>query len=374
MWLALIYSLSGERSAATTQRVQWFLDSLAVLLVVGIGVTAYNWSIGLAAGFLAALSPLLALAGATPTADAPTSWIVLAGVWMLLLAFKRNSFKWALCAGLTVGASCWLRANGMLLVVFWAVAFLFLLRVDWRRRLLLSGAIVLGTVVLMTPLLIRNAIAFRAFVPTGLGAGTNLWEGIGETDRAEEFGAVYGDRNLMERERIEMGVAADAHFSLYHPDGVRRDRERARKALSVISRHPVWYAGVMLRRAVHMFKYAGKPAPYVGSAGINVTSAKTLPAERQNGPLAVIVNALGMVQSVMRWILLPLILFGLFLAIRRDRVITILLMTTVLYYLLTLSFMHSELRYGLPMHALLLVWAGMTVASLSSLFKERVAS
>ncbi len=366
LWLALVYKITGERSAAATQKVQWILDSFSVLLIVAIGVTAYSWPVGITAGFLGALSPLLALSGATPLADAPTSWIVLIGVWMLLVAFKRQRISWAIGAGLAAGASCWLRPNGLLLVVFWVTALLLVFKVDWRRKLLFSGAVVLGVIVLVAPLLIRNAIAFRAFVPTGLGTGANLWEGIGETERAAEFGAVFGDTNLMEQERREMGVPADAPFGLYYPDGVRRDRERTRKALAVISRHPVWYAGVMARRMGGMLKYAGDPPPYMGSAGINVTSKKTLPAHMWSGPFALAVNVLGMVQSVLRWILLPLIVAGLFLAFRRDWAITGLLLATVLYYLVVSSFLHAELRYGLPMHALLNIWAAVTVVSLAS--------
>lgn len=364
LWLSLVYRLTGERSAAATQKVQWILDSLSVLLIVAIGVTAYSWPVGLTAGFLGALSPLLALSGATPLADAPTSWIVLIGVWMLLVAFKRQRIGWAIGAGLAVGASCWLRPNGLLLVVFWVAALLLVFKVDWRRRLLFSGAAVLGVLLLVAPLLIRNAIAFRAFVPTGLGTGANLWEGIGETERAAEFGAVFGDTNLMEQERREMGVPAAAPFGLYYPNGVRRDRERTRKALAVITRHPVWYAGVMGRRIVGMLKYAGEPPPYMGSAGINVTSKKTLPAHMGGGPLAFAVNVLGMIQSVLRWMLLPLILAGLFLAFRRDATITGLLLATVLYYLVVSSFLHAELRYVLPMHALLNIWAAVTLVSL----------
>ncbi|MGB7924848.1 MAG: hypothetical protein WCF57_16515, partial [Pyrinomonadaceae bacterium] len=106
LWLAFIYGVSGVRSVYMTQSAQWVLDALSVLLVVGIGVTAYGWRVGLMAGWLAALSPLLALYGATPLADAPTSWVVLGGVWMLLVAAKRQSWPWALGAGLMVGASC----------------------------------------------------------------------------------------------------------------------------------------------------------------------------------------------------------------------------------------------------------------------------
>ncbi|HEV2883791.1 MAG TPA: glycosyltransferase family 39 protein [Pyrinomonadaceae bacterium] len=372
MWLAFVYYLSGERSAHSVQRVQWLLDAFSVLLIVGIGVTAYNWRVGLAAGFLAALSPLLALSGATPSADAPTSWIVLAGVWMLLLAYRREKLGWALCAGIAVGASCWLRANGLLLVAFWALALFVLFKFDWRRRLAFSAVVILGAVILVAPLLVRNAIAFRAFVPTGLGMGTNLWEGIGETDRAAEFGAVFGDQALIEQERKALGLPPEAPFTLYFPDGVRRDRERARKAMSVIARNPIWYAGVMGRRAIGMFKYAGKPVPGMGSAGINVTKQKTLGAE-SNSAIGLVVNVLGMVQSVARWIVLPLAVVGLLIAFRRYQKITVLLLATLLYYLLSLSFMHSELRYGLPMHAILLTWSALALVTIAPMVYSAAA-
>jgi hypothetical protein len=38
---------------------------------------------------------------------------------------------------------------------------------------------------------------------------------------------------------------------------------------------------------------------------------------------------------------------------------------TVIYYLFTLSIGHSELRYGLPMQAILLVFAGFGVTRIS---------
>ncbi len=369
MWLAVVYSLTGERSPAATQRVQWILDSFSVLLILGIGVTAFNWTTGAVASIFAALAPLLALAGATPTADAPTNWLVLAGVWMLLLAFKQRRLSWAIGAGVAVGASCWFRANGLLLVVFWAVGVWLVLNIDWRRRLMFAFAPILGAILLVAPLLVRNAIAFHAFVPTGLGAGTNLWEGIGETDRAAEFGAVYGDQALIEQERAQRGLPPDARFTLYYPNGVERDRERARKAVAIIARHPVWYAGVMLGRMASMLKYAGEPPPRMGSSGINITSRKTLPESSQRSVIAAVVNLVGMIQSVFRWILLPLALVGLGVGFRGDKRITGLLLSTVLYYLLSLSFMHSELRYGLPMHSVLLVFAGLALVSLVRLVR-----
>jgi hypothetical protein len=359
LWLALIYTVSGERSVYVVQNTQWVLDALAVLLVVGIGATAYAWRAGLVAGGLAALSPLLALYGATPMADAPTSWIVLGGVWMFILAVQRRSWRWSLGAGLMIGVSCWLRANALLLAVGWALALIVLLRGAWRERLRLAGAVLAGSLLMVAPIMVRNAVAFHAFLPTGLGVGTNLWEGIGETERAQEFGAVYGDANVIEQERAALGLAPDAPLSLYWPDGVGRDRARARRAFSVISSHPVWYAGVMMRRIWGSLNYTGEPSPFYGYAGINVTSQKCLPPEWQGGGLALFVNLLGMAQSVWQHIALLLISGGVWLALRRDWRASLLILTTAFYYLVVGSFMHMEIRYGLPMQAILIIFAAV---------------
>ena len=369
LWLALIYWVRGVRSAATIQTVQWILDAFSVLLIVGIGVAAYNWRVGICAGLLAALSPLLALGGAIPLADAPTSWLVLGGTLMLVFAAKKRSWSWAVGAGAMVGASCWMRANAMLLFVWWALALLIWVRAGWRECARLSACVAIGVAILLTPIVLRNILAFRAFVPTGMGVGTNLWEGIGETDRAAEFGAVYGDDVLAEKERRELGLSPDARFNLYYPDGVARDRARVRKAFAVITAHPVWYAGVMIRRMAGVLNYAGEPSPIYGSAGFNVTSRKCLPPRFQGGAVAIFVNVLGMIQSVLRFIALPLMLLGLYLALRRDARITSLILATVLYYLVVGSFMHSEIRYGLPMQAILIIFEGFAACRLVEIVK-----
>lgn len=361
-WLALVYGVTGARSVYVVQNVQWVLDALSVLLVLGIGATAFGWRVGLIAGALAALSPLLALYGATPMADAPTSWVVLGGVWMFLLAAERRSWKWALGAGAMVGASCWLRANALLLVFGWAVCLAVLVRGAWALRLRLAAAVLGAAVLVVTPVIVRNAVAFHAFLPTGMGVGTNLWEGIGETERAAEFGAVYGDANLIEQERAQMGLGADAPLGLYWPDGVRRDRERARKALNVIFSHPLWYARVMARRMWGVLNYAGEPSTFYGYAGLNVTGAKTLAPGWRGGVLAFFVNLLGALQSVWRHAALPLMAVGVVLAWRKCWRTAALLLATVLYYLVVGSFMHNEIRYGLPMQALLLVFAAVAAA------------
>ena len=365
LWMAGIYAATGNRSPVAVQCVQLFLDSLAVLLLVGIGATAFRWSVGVAAGVLGALFPLLALVGATPNADAPAGWIVLGAVWLFLLAAKRQTIKHAIAAGALLGLACWLRVNPLFMFVAWTVALLLFVKASWRRKFGLSAALALATLVVIAPVVVRNLTVFYPEIaPTGLGIGWNLWAGIGETDRGAEFGAPCCDEQVIEQDRRALGLTAEAPIGLFWPDGIRRDRERGQKALAVIKAHPVWYAGTMARRLWGHLKFAGAPVPRVGSPGFNVTSRKCLPLAHQGGVLGLSVNVLGMTQSVLRYLALPLMLIGIVLAWRTDWRVTGLILATVLYYLLTLAVGHSEIRYGMPMQALLLIFAGVAVSGL----------
>ena len=357
VWIGAVYEITGERSAASVQRVQWVLDAFAVLLIVAIGVTAYGWTIGAVAGALAALSPLLALYSATPGADVPSSWFILAAVWLSLLAFKRKSVVCALGAGALLGLSCWVRVNPLLLFLPWGIALYFLVTTGRKRRALLAASVSASALLVLAPLVARNLIVFYPEVaPTGLNVGWNLLAGIGETDRGAEFGAPCCDDQILQEDRRKMGLPRDAPLGLVYPDGIRRDRERGQRALAIIKAHPVWYAGVMVKRTLGHLKLAGKPAPSVGSAGVNVTSTKCLPANLQFIPLSTAVNSLGMIQSVLRYTALLFMLWGVWVGLRSDFRITLLILSTVIYFLVTLAVGHSEIRYGLPMQGLLIVF------------------
>jgi len=72
--VALIYKITGDRSAYPVQIVIWFLDLvLSLLLIGGIAFTAFGPRAAIASGFLTGLSALFALYAAYPSADAPTT-------------------------------------------------------------------------------------------------------------------------------------------------------------------------------------------------------------------------------------------------------------------------------------------------------------
>jgi hypothetical protein len=210
-------------------------------------------------------------------------------------------------------------------------------------------------------------LTFPDFTPTGGTIGTNLWEGLGETSLGRSAGFMLGDQKMLELERVRMGLPENVVITPQWPHGIRRDRQRTREALAFIKQHPVWYAGVMLQRMWGMLKVAGEPSPLYGSSGINVTSQKCLPPGWQGGLLAFFVNMVGMIQSVVRYLLIPLVVVGLYVALRKDVMVNGLLLITVFYYLVPGTAAHTEIRYVLPMHALLLVFGGVGLQGLLQL-------
>ena len=360
--VALIYKVGADHSAYAVQNVQWIADLvITFVLVVGIAIAAFGWPAGIAASFVFAFSPVFAMYGAYPSADAPSTWFVLAGCLLLVMAARRASVWFALGAGVLLGIACWFRVNPLYLCVGWAFVLFVCTEAFWRRRVAMAAAALLGTALVISPIVVRNYLVFPDFTPTGGTIGTNLWEGLGETELGRRHGFLFGDDKMIEHERVKLGFPADFPIEAQWPDGIRRDRERTRESLAFIRQHPVWYAGVMFGRMWGMLKVAGDPVPYTGTAGINVTSQKCLPPERQGGALALAVNALGSIQSVARYLFLPLVVLGLGVAFRMDWRMSCVLAVTILYYIVAGTSGHTEVRYVVPMHGVLAVFAGAVV-------------
>jgi 4-amino-4-deoxy-L-arabinose transferase-like glycosyltransferase len=363
--VALIYKVTGDHSAYSVQLVLWFADLvLSLLLIAGIALSVFGSRAAIASGFLVALSPLFAMYAAYPSSDVPTTWFVLGGNALLLLAAQRKSVRLAFAAGVALGIACWLRVNPLYLCLGWAIALLLFVRGAPSLRLKMGAAALAGTVILIAPIVIRNYIVFPDFTPTGGTIGVNLWEGLGETQLGQQHGFVLGDDKMLERERQRMGWPASMQIDIQWPDGIRRDRERTRESLAFIRQHPIWYLGVMLGRMWGMLKVAGDPVPYTGISGINVTSRKCLPEHWHGGLVAFAVNVLGMIQSVVRYLFLPLAAFGIYAGIRQDWRMSCLMLVTVLYYLVPGTAAHTEIRYVLPMHGLLIVFASVGIVQL----------
>ncbi|MGZ5435211.1 MAG: ArnT family glycosyltransferase [Pyrinomonadaceae bacterium] len=245
--IALVRAVFGSSNAAV-QFTQILFDSFAAVLLFLIVLELFSLAPATIAGLFAALSPQLIWNSVLLLPDSLATFPILLGVFLLARSREKPRLATFVMIGALVGLSCWLRANAMLLTVFLAAAVLLLHgKKQWRYSL----AVIAGTLLIVLPLTIRNAIATRHFIPVSLGAGQTLLEGIADYDTSNRFGIPNTDMGIMKQE-AEMFQRPEYYGTLFNPDGVQRERARMKRGVGVIASNPVWFASVMVRRAASM--------------------------------------------------------------------------------------------------------------------------
>jgi hypothetical protein len=243
--LAGIFKVFGDSDNAI-QFVQIVCDAIATVMIFLIALELLPLAVALIAALLAVLSPQFAYYSVLLLPDSLSVLPVLLAFYLIVRARRRPGLLNFAAAGALVGLSCWLRANALLLAPF--LAAVTLLVVEHGRRLRSAAAIMVGALMLIAPITIKNAIVFHHFIPLSLGAGQTLLEGIAEYDEEGRFNIPKTDLGIM-RQEAEWNHRPEYALMLFTPDGIQRDRMRIARGLGVIGTYPMWFLGVMSKRA-----------------------------------------------------------------------------------------------------------------------------
>ncbi|HEX7291848.1 MAG TPA: glycosyltransferase family 39 protein [Conexibacter sp.] len=239
--LAAAWTVTGDERYVYVQVLQAVVDSLMVLVVFWLVLRLYRRRrAALAAAASYAIFLPLAWMAKVPNSDQwAADFTLLATAAMVRSLDAERPLRWRLAAGLSVGAGLYFRPTILLLPL---VLGLCAIPFAGRRRAALSALVPLGlALLLLAPWTIRNAVVFDAFIPTRIGTGQTLWEGMGELPN--DYGAVLNDQITAEqvaevRPELEYGTPA-------------YDRYLQEKALRLIREHPLFYAKVVARRAFY---------------------------------------------------------------------------------------------------------------------------
>src|SRR4030095_12437242 len=339
--LSLVYKVATNSDTAI-QFVQMFLDSLSAVIILLIAGELLPVAVGLIAGLMAAFAPQFSWNSILLLPDSLAALPILLAVLLIThtvgLAFlpvhsekkDRQECLSYLAAGALIGVSCWLRANALLLAPFLALLFLLIFKRGKRLRPALMPAlmVVCGALLIVSPLTIRNAVVYGKFIPVSLGAGQTLIERIADYTTDGTLGLPQTDMELI-RGEAETYQRPDYANSLFTPDGPARDRARLARGLAVIRAHPVWFFGVMIRRAASMLRLERTPL----RLPLNSSSRPGLLQWPLHATQKLFITA----------VFLPLVLLGAGLLIyeRRFRVFAILLAVPSYYFCLQ-SALHTE--------------------------------
>jgi len=244
--LAAIFKTVGESDSAV-QLFQIVVDSIASVVLFLIALELLTLQVALLSGFFAAVSPQFAYFSILLLPDSLIVLPILLAVFLIARVRNHFSLLHLVVAGAFIGLSCWFRANALLLPII--LAFTAALITSRGNRLPAAAAVIAGTILLIAPITIKNAIVFHRFIPLSLGSGQTLLEGLADYDPKGTLDIPATDLGLMRQEAALYGKPEYAS-ELFGKDGVERDRMRTSRALDVIRSHPLWFGGVMAKRAL----------------------------------------------------------------------------------------------------------------------------
>jgi 4-amino-4-deoxy-L-arabinose transferase-like glycosyltransferase len=196
--LAALDAAAGGSTAVVTL-VQLVLSGAAALLLLAVGMRAGRPQLGLASGWILALSPNLALWSLTVMSETLFAIVLTLSLWLWIRSVRSSDLGDAVLVGLALAAAAYVRPIGLLLIPVWAVAMFCLLRgtVRGRRAMALAGIGIAVGAVVVAGWMVRNKITSGELAFTTVSARTVIGfdlaevvaraEGITRSQAAEQL-------------------------------------------------------------------------------------------------------------------------------------------------------------------------------------------
>jgi 4-amino-4-deoxy-L-arabinose transferase-like glycosyltransferase len=320
------------RSLLAGRLVEAVIGAAAAVLVAIVATQLFDPRTGLAAGLLAAFSPLALAVGASLESETLFTALVLGATAAALAARNRGQLRWGLAAGALAGLAALTRINGLLAIG--AIAVLAVPAASrGRARIVPAVAVALVGLAVVAPWTARNAVRLHAFVPVSTETGNTL---------AGTYNVVSMHHGARWMEPRHTG----AYRAIYRRyGGAKNDEELQRAVLRWVGHHPAYPLEVA---AANTGRLLGLTGPAWAALSLRTMSL----ADGMRAPLwaGVLVG----------WALAA---GGMWTARRRDVPAGLWLLLAVLF--VPIALVNSELRLAAPAHALALVFAGLAVARLS---------
>jgi hypothetical protein len=255
---------AGDHVPVTVKLAQSAVGAVVVWLVGLLAVRSAGGRAGVRAASIAAVYPPLVWVPAYVLSETLYAALALGTALLLQVAVdrsgdpprSRSAIGLAVIAGLAMGTAILVRP---------AMLFFLPLAIVWlvfRRRGMLALALLLAATAVVTPWTIRNARVYGRLVLVASEGGVTFWTGNhplakGEGDLAANPEIKRAD---LEFRRAHPGLTAEELEPLYYRDAVH-----------YIAAHPVWWAGLLVRKAAYTVIPAG-PSYTLHSARYRIAS------------------------------------------------------------------------------------------------------
>jgi 4-amino-4-deoxy-L-arabinose transferase-like glycosyltransferase len=239
-----------EASPLRVKVAQALIGAVGVWLIGVIATRTAGAMGGIAAASIAAIYPPLVWISAYVLSETLYSTVALAAVLMLDRALDHSADpsgasaarRWGAAAGVAAGLAILVRPA---MLFFLPLAALWLVRL---RRRTLAPILVITALVVVAPWTARNIRVFHRLVVVASEGGVTFWTGNHPLARGEGDLAANPDikRAEIAFRAARPGLTPEQLEPLYYRD-----------ALGYIARHPLWWMGLLARKAFYTVVPAG---------------------------------------------------------------------------------------------------------------------
>jgi len=245
-FLALVGGGRGafEVTPPQVKIAQAVVGAIGVWLIAVLARRAAGRRAAVAAAWGAAVYPPLVWICAYVFSEVLFSTVALAAAVLLNVAIDRadlparsaSALRWGIVAGIMTGLAMLIRPA---MAFFVPVAFVWLIA---KRRTVLAALLVAGTVLAVAPWTVRNVHVYHRLVPIASEGGVTFWTG--------NHPLATGEGDMAANPSIKMSEIA---FRRGHAGLTQEELEPLyyRDAIAYIAAHPVWWAGLLLKKAFY---------------------------------------------------------------------------------------------------------------------------
>lgn len=252
----LMAILDGENISDTSfeniRLAQILSDAASAIFIFLIAAELLPFAVAILSSLFVALSPHIAYYSLWLSPDAIAVLPILVAVYLIIQANRKPRLITIIAAGAMIGLTCWMRSNALMLAPFLAIVIFIIFKNG--KRLRYSIAFICVAIIVISPIMMRNWIIYERFIPLSIGAGITMIEGIADYDTKNRFDLPQMDKEVAFKD-AEWHNRPEYAGNLWTPDGVERDRYRFARGIDVARSDPLWFTGVMLRRAAFMLRY-----------------------------------------------------------------------------------------------------------------------
>ena len=336
-FLGLIYTIFGP-SLAAAKIIQHLIGAASCAVVFLFADRYFGRKVAILSGFISALNWALIYHEDELLLDSLLVLFSVLLLWSLILAAERKSTAWMFISGALLGISSITRPNYLAFLPLIPLWLFFVWGREYRRLLISTAAVVLGCVLLIIPVTLRNIIVGHDAVLIASQGGINFYIGNnryadGATAQMPEFGSTwqYSDAEYLaksESGRLGKEMKQSEVSAFFY-----------RRGIEFIKNEPLRWLGLMAIKLDYFWN------------GFEISNNQNLYFYRRFASITRILPPVF-------YIISPLSLIGLWLIFRGDARFRITAYFVLIYMLTVIAFFVNS-RFRLPVLPVLIILASL---------------